>query len=210
MQKNVKCGTAQGSILGPLIYIIYVNDVLVLFENDKSLYLFADDVLITASHNNVEKMLYTLQSRMDNIYEWCRKNKLTINQTTKYMIVNNLRVEPISIISIAGYRLGRVSQYVYLGMIIHEKLNMDVQIESMYKKANKKLGIMSRIWGFITTNTVVKIYKIMIRPHLEYVDFIIDSGSKSIISRIDRLQERALCRIDFFLFQLKIENHMLN
>ena len=55
------------------------------------------------------------------------------------MIVNNLKVEPISTILIAGHDLNRMSQYEYLGMMIHEKFNMDVQIESMYKKANTKL-----------------------------------------------------------------------
>ena len=77
--KAVRCGAAQGSILGPLIYIIYVNDVLGLFENDNNLYLYADDMLILSSHNNVENMMYILQKRMDKIYEWCAKNKLTVN-----------------------------------------------------------------------------------------------------------------------------------
>ena len=82
-------------------------------------------------------------------------------------------------------------------MIIHEKLLMDIQIELMYKKANKKLGMMSRIRRFISTNTAVKIYKTMIRPHLEYVDFIVESGSKSAVSKFTRLQERALRRIEY-------------
>ena len=172
--QRLRCGTAQGSILGPLIYIIYVNDVLGLFENDNNLDLHADDMLILSSHNNVENMMYILQKRMDKIYEWCAKNKLTVNELkTKYMIVNNLKVEPISTISIAGHDLNRMPQYEYLGMMTHEKLNMDVQIESMYKKANKKPGILSRIRGFITTKTAARVYKTMIRPHLEYVDFII-------------------------------------
>ena len=98
---------------------------------------------------------------------------------------------------IDGKNLGRVSQYEYLGMIIHEKLSMDVQIESMYKKANKKLGMMSRIRRFISTNTAVTNYKTMIRPHLEYVDFVVESGSKIAVSKFTRLQERALRRIKY-------------
>ena len=74
---------------------------------------------------------------------------------------------------------------------------MDVQIDSMYKKANKKLGMMSRIRRFISTNTAVTIYKTMVRPHLEYVDFIVESGSKNAISKFTRLQERALRRIEY-------------
>ena len=140
-RKSVRCGTAQGSILGPLIYIIYyVNDVLGLLGRENNLYLYADDMLIMASHKNVELMLCELQNRLDKICVWCRQNKLTINEVkTKYMIVSNVKVDPISTISIGGKKLGRVTQYEYLDMIIHEKLLMDVQIESMYQKANKKL-----------------------------------------------------------------------
>ena len=82
-------------------------------------------------------------------------------------------------------------------MIIEERLNMDKQIECIYKKANKKLGIMSRIRILVSDKTVSKIYKTMIRPHLEYVDFVIDSGSKKLVNRLNRLQERALRRIEY-------------
>ena len=165
-------------------------------END-NLYLYADDMLIMTSHKNLEIMLYDLQNHLDKICMWCTQNKLTINEVkTKYMIVSNVNVTPIQNISIGSKNLGRVSQYEYLGMIIHEKLSMDVQLETMYKKANKKLGIMSRIRRFITPNTAVRIYKTMIRPHLEYVDFVVESGSKNMISKFTSLQERALRRIE--------------
>ena len=82
--KSEKCGTAQGSILGPLIYIIYVNDVLGLSGNDGNLYLYADDMLIMAHHKNVECMLNLLQSRMDKIYKWCRQKKSTVSSGAKH------------------------------------------------------------------------------------------------------------------------------
>ena len=196
--QSVQCGTAQGSILGPLIYILYVNDVLRSLENDNDIYLYADDMLILSSNRNVENMLLSLQSKMNRIYRWCISNKLTINEAkTKYMIVSSGNVEPINKIYIAGTELGRVSHYEYLGMIMDSKLNMDKQIESMYKKANKKLGILSRIRMFITCNTAARIYKTMIRPLIEYVEFVIDSGSKCLISKLDRFQERVLRRIEY-------------
>ena len=95
-QKPVKCGTAQGSILGPLIYIIYVNDVLGLLGENNNLYLYADDMLIMSSHKNIELMLCDLQNRLDKIFIWCKKNKLTINKAkTKYMIISNTNVMPV-------------------------------------------------------------------------------------------------------------------
>ena len=196
--RNVKCGTAQGSILGPLIYILYVNDVLKTLGRENDVYLYADDMLILSSNMNIENMMLALQTKMNKIYDWCISNKLTINESkTKYMIVTNRNVETTCQISIAGKTLGRVNHYEYLGMIMDNKLNMDKQIESMYKKATKKLGILSRIRMFISCKTAAKIYKTMIRPQIEYVDFVIDSGSKGLISKLDRFQERALRKIEF-------------
>ena len=64
---------------------------------------------------------------------------------TKYMIIKNGIVEPSGTIELNNKTLGRVSQYEYLGMIIEHNLNVDRQIESMYTKTNKKLGILSKI-----------------------------------------------------------------
>ena len=75
-------------------------------------------------------------------------------------------------------------------------LSLDRQIECMFKKAYKKLRILSRIRIFIMDKTACKIYKTMVRPHLEYVDFIIESGSKVYVSKLHRLQERALRKIE--------------
>ena len=74
---------------------------------------------------------------------------------------------------------------------------MDKQIACMYTKAKRKLGIMSRIRIFSTDKTACNIYKTMIKPHLEYVDFIIESGSKVYVNKLDRLQERALRTIEY-------------
>ena len=118
-------------------------------------------------------------------------------KATKYMIVGSGKVEPIGRISINHRILGKVTHYEYLGMILEHKLNMDKQIDAMYKKANKKLGILCKIRIFISKKTAARIYKTMIRPHLEYVDYIIESGSKKMVSKIDRLQHRALRRIEY-------------
>ena len=196
--RSVECGTAQGSIVGPLIYIIYVNDVLDILESENDIYLYADDMLIVSKDENVEHMMLSLQAKMDKIYKWCIFNRLIINEKkTKYMIVTPEKSEIVSKISIGTQSIGKVKQYEYLGMILDERLTMDKQIENIYKKANKKLGIMSRIRYFITDITACRIYKTMIRPHLEYVDFIIESGRKNLVNKLDRFQERALRKIEY-------------
>ena len=68
-------------------------------------------------------------------------------------------------------------------MILDNKLCMAQQIDNMYKKANMKLGILRKIRRFVTERTAVSIYKAMIRPHMEYIDFIIESGSREKIEK---------------------------
>ena len=78
-------------------------------------------------------------------------NKLTVNELkTKYMIIRNGTVESSGRKTLNNRQLGKVNKYEYLGMIIEHKLNMDGQIKSMCKKANKKLGILSKIRMFIS------------------------------------------------------------
>ena len=124
---------------------------------------------------------------IDHIIQiWCLLNKLTINESkTKYMIIGAGKVEPIGRIYLKNKILGKITQHEYLGMIIEQKRNMDKQIESMYKKANNKLGILLKIRMFISCDTAIRIYKTMMRPHLEYVDYIVESGSKIHITKLD-------------------------
>ena len=96
--------------------------------------------------------------------------------------------------------LCKVARYEYLGVLIDQDLKMIPQVESMYKRANSKLGILTKIGKFITEKTAVKVYKTMIRPYLEYVDFIIASSTKEMVQKLDVLQRKALRRIEYCLF----------
>ena len=67
----------------------------------------------------------------------------------------------------------------------------------MWKKANSKLGILAKIRRFITEKNAVRIYKTRIRPHLDYIDFAVESGSVDRVQRLDNLQKKAIRRIEY-------------
>ena len=69
---------------------------------------------------------------------------------------------------------------------------MNEHIDNMWKKANTKVGILSKVRRFITQKTAINIYKCMIRPHLDYIDFVVDSGTADRIKKLDRLQNKAI------------------
>ena len=198
MNSEVTYGTAQGSVLGPLIYIIYVNDILQKYTDDISTVMYADDMLIIAQNKDLNVMSELLQRKLDSIIRWCNHNKLTVNKDkTKFMLVSNRHENLSNPIMIGNDLLHKVSQYEYLGVIIDQDLKMVTQVDTMFKKANSKLGILSKIRRFITEETTVRIYKTMIRPYLEYVDFVIESCTKERVDKIDQLQKRALRRIEY-------------
>ena len=74
---------------------------------------------------------------------------------------------------------------------------MNEYVDSMWKKANAKVGILSRIRRFILEKTATNIYKCMIRPHLDYIDFGVDSSASDRILKLDRLQDKAVRRIEY-------------
>ena len=74
---------------------------------------------------------------------------------------------------------------------------MNDYLDVMWKKTNTKLWILSKIRRFISEITAVRIYKTMIRPHLDYIDFVVDSGSSDRVQKLDRLQKKALRRIEY-------------
>ena len=194
----VTYGTAQGSVLGPLIYIIYVNDILKSLNKDNSIFMYADDMLVTAQNINCEEMNKELQCKMNSVMSWCTDNKITINrEKTKFMLVSSKTSTHIPILNIGNEPMKNVTHYEYLGMILDNKLNMSQQLDSMYKKANIRLGILCKIRRLITESTASRIYKTMIRPYMEYIDFIVESGTKEKIEKLDKLQDRALRRIEY-------------
>ena len=138
------------------------------------------------------------QESLDEMYKWCTANKLSVNLTkTKYLTIKHTpsNIEPS--VRVNGTNISNVQTYEYLGMILDNKLSMNEHVNNMWKKANAKVGILSKIRRFITERTALNIYKCMIRPHMDYIDFVVDSSTTEYISKLDRLQNKAIRRIEY-------------
>ena len=195
---KVTYGTAQGSILGPLIFILYVNDVFNALNANTSIYMYADDTLLVCKANNAQSATDKAQKALDEMVAWCEENKLTINRgKTKFMLIKQAKVSCESQVKQGNYKIGTVRSYEYLGIVLDDKLSMNDYLELMWKKANAKIGILAKIRRFITEKTAMKIYKCMIRPHLDYIDFVVESGSADRIKKIENRQKKAIRRTEY-------------
>ena len=150
-QTSVTYGTAQGSILGPLIFILCVNDIFKSLNSDVSTFMYADDTLLVCKSNNISTTNEKAQKALQEMVVWCEENKLSINLSkTKYMVIRHTKLGQEPQLKIGDYKIGTVSLHEYLGMILDDKLTMNQYLDSMWKKANAKIGILAKIRRFIS------------------------------------------------------------
>ena len=193
-------GTAQGSILGPLLFILYVNDLFKEIENQKTVLMYADDTLLMNSGISVPEAIVNSQRSLDIVVNWCQLNKMTINITkTKFMIItpSTSTQNQSEHLFIKDIKLSLVHVYEYLGVLIDDKLTMNPYIDKVCVSVQKKYGILRKIRRYISEETALLIYKTMIRPHFDYGDYIIDSGIQSKIEKMERIQDRIIRTIEY-------------
>ena len=202
-QKSNSCkvtyGIAQGSILGPLIYILYANDVFHEVNDQKSMLMYADDTLLIDTGKSSAECAQRSQEMLDSIIKWCDCNKLTINvKKTKCMFIKSGKERCDQKLYIHGEGIDYVNSFEYLGMHIDHKLTMNNHVDSIYKKSISKLSMLYKLRRFISQDTALHIYKTLIRPYMDYGDFIVDSANADKIDKLERLQERIVRLIECF------------
>ena len=143
---DINCGVSQGSILGPLLFLIYVNDI-VSSSNCLNFILFADDTNIFYSHKNINIIFETVNRELIKINEWFQANKLSLNTTkTKYTIfakssiINQLPLK-LPLLKINNTDVKRAYSSKFLGVILDEHLTWKDHIKLVENKVSKTLGI---------------------------------------------------------------------
>ena len=196
--KNVSLGVPQGSTLGPLLFIVYVNDIChIKYIFDVDIKMYADDTVFYATGRNRQEVCNTLQMCSNYVYDWCIVNRLYINmKKTKIMWfgMDNDKEDGSSSdnIHIANVCIERVWSYPYLGIELDARLSFDKHLDNIVSKCNQKLYVFRKIRRFVCEDTAIVIYKQTIRPLLEYCSFIFESGKKVKIDTIDKIQSKCL------------------
>ena len=136
---EIKCGVPQGSILGPLFFLLYINDICNV-SSILNFILFADDTNLFLSHNDLSFMMNTINSELLKLSEWFKANKLSINiQKSSYMIfkTRQKRYIPEFSIEINNTKIKRVNEVVFLGVVLDENLSWKPHISHTSRKISK-------------------------------------------------------------------------
>ena len=163
----INCGVPQGSILGPLLFNIYINDIV--SASNFRVKLFADDACLMYSGSNVRDLENKVNLELNNINNWRKFNKLSVNfSKSNYIIFTNKKNKYNYTITMDGNILDRTVDTKYLGVILDQKLKWNKHINYIINKITKTSYILSKIRHYVNINTLKSLYYSLVHPHLNY------------------------------------------
>jgi hypothetical protein len=199
MAKTTSYGVPQGTVLGPNLFILYINDIVQCLKKC-SIQLFADDMLLYIMGDNVDSIINNLQEELRGIQDWLSNNNLVLNiDKTKFMIIkckyNTINRNNNLILKIHNTHIEQVETFKYLGIIIDENLSFKNHASYVTNKIAKKINLLGRIGRDLSVWSKLTIYNTIISPHLKYCATILYLLNSTEISVLQKKQNRALRHI---------------
>ena len=202
--QTITCGVPQGSILGPLLFLIYINDIRVSSSQVK-FHLFADDTCIFHSRKDATTLQKDLNTSLENVSNWLKANKLTLNVKKSNLLFFNIgNNEPKKDINIYldGEQLKPKEYAKYVGVYIDNKLSWQKHIQETNNKINKGIGILKIIRHYIQDKQLINLYSSFIKPYIEYGTLAWGGACKTNLTKIDRSLNKS---VRTMLFKTRIE-----
>ena len=164
----IQCGVPQGSILGPLLFTIYVNDMCNVSKL-LTFILFADDTNIFHSHSKLPDLVKELNTELDKMYKWFCVNKLSLNiAKTNYILFGRYTHQQDIANIINNVTIQRVQATNFLGVLIDESLNWKNHINMVKSKLSKVASVIYKVSHCIDCSSMRTLYCSLFLPHLMY------------------------------------------
>lgn len=193
-RQNISCGVPQGSILGPLLFLLYINDI-TRSCNSCDMVIFADDTNLLFHHKDSSYISDLVNAELQGLNLWFKANKLSLNITkTKYIHFKTKQNDGINLspIKIENQLIDEVTSIRFLGVILSHNLSWKDHIDNISTKITKVVSILSRLKYTIPEHSMLNIYNALIVPHLSYSIESWGDAPHKLTKRIITLQKKAV------------------
>ena len=167
--KKITCGVPQGSILGQLLFLLYINDIASV-SNILSSILFADDTTLFCSSKNLQELTAIVNNELGNIMQWLNANKLSLNidKTNLMLFRPKGKNEICPSIHICGADIIEVDSAKFLGIVVDNRLNWVEHVKCISRKIAKGIGIILKARKSFESETLLSLYNALILPYISY------------------------------------------
>ena len=194
---KITCGVPQGSILGPLLFIIYIN-ALCQVSDILKLIMFADDTNLFCSSNDIKTLFFNTNLELQKISGWFRANKLSLNEDkTTFTLFHRIKDRDnlplrLPILKINDYDIKRSSSIKFLGVLVDEHLSWTDHINILENKLSKNLGLLYKSKHFLNANGMKSLYYSFFHSYLNYGNIAWCSTSVTKIKKLYSKQKQAI------------------
>ena len=189
---SVKYGVPQGSVLGPTLFLWYVNDLPNVSKFETTL--FADDINLHMSHHNIQFLQQEVSQEINKVDKWLKQNKLILNyKNSNFMMIGNAMQNSTNFEVIVNHNnISLTNSVKYLGVILDNKLTWQTHIEQISVKLSRACGMIFKLRHYVPLSTLKLIYCSMFHSVLHYSLKNWERASKHLLYKIKTLQNRFL------------------
>lgn len=190
----IKFGVPQGSILGPILFILYINDI-VNIPHTPEIVLYADDTNVFFSSRNISSLVSLTNSWLESLSQWLRSNQLHLNiNKTKYIVFRSINrtVTLTDVITFESKPLERVSDHKFLGVVFHEHLRWGCHASSIKRNIAQHIGMLNKFRALLPTRIKKQLYFAYVHARLHYCLLVWGVASKSLMVGLHRMQKKGV------------------